>query len=119
MSTRSSSPFPRTHSGVMSETATAVDVNATIDPKKSPQLPPQAHPKPEPFSELGQTPSRGNGMSDVARTQTHATIATLPDGVKLSQRHKWSLLGVFSLSLFIDIWSYSAFFIFVSVWSDA
>ena len=32
--------------------------------------------------------------------------------VKLSQRKKWSLLAVFSLAFFIDIWSYSAFFIF-------
>lgn len=30
----------------------------------------------------------------------------------LTQRTKWFLLAIFSLAFFIDIWSYSAFFIF-------
>ncbi|WOO78849.1 putative MFS-type transporterc [Vanrija pseudolonga] len=34
---------------------------------------------------------------------------------KLSQSRKWTLLGVFALAMFIDIWFYSAFFIFTDV----
>ncbi|OXH29691.1 hypothetical protein J008_04211 [Cryptococcus neoformans] len=32
--------------------------------------------------------------------------------VALSQRRKWSLLMIFSLSMMVDVWSYSAFYIF-------
>ncbi|CED82297.1 Predicted transporter (major facilitator superfamily) [Phaffia rhodozyma] len=39
--------------------------------------------------------------------------------MKLSQRKKWSLLAVFSLGFFVDVWSYSAFFIFTGPISES
>lgn len=36
----------------------------------------------------------------------------------LSQSRKWGLLAIFSLAMFIDIWMYSAFFIFTDVISE-
>jgi predicted MFS family arabinose efflux permease len=44
-------------------------------------------------------------------------VTVAPKAV-MSQRKKWSLLGVFSLAFFIDIWSYSAFFIFTGPISE-
>ncbi|GMK56273.1 hypothetical protein CspeluHIS016_0301130 [Cutaneotrichosporon spelunceum] len=37
------------------------------------------------------------------------------DKVPISQARKWGLLAIFSLAMFIDIWMYSAFFIFTDV----
>ncbi|CDZ96608.1 Predicted transporter (major facilitator superfamily) [Phaffia rhodozyma] len=50
--------------------------------------------------------------------------ASLPDlmpenQAKLSQLKKWSLLALFSLGFFVDIWSYSAFFVFTGPISEA
>ena len=42
-----------------------------------------------------------------------------PPVKSITQFHKFALLGVFSLSLFIDIWSYSAFFIFTGPISES
>lgn len=56
-----------------------------------------------------------------APTQETTEKSILPENepeVKLSQTRKWSLLAVFSMGLFIDIWSYSAFFIFTDPISE-
>jgi hypothetical protein len=41
-------------------------------------------------------------------TEQAKTVPPLPE---LSQRKKWSLLALLSLGLFVDIWSYSAFYV--------
>ncbi|ORX38296.1 major facilitator superfamily domain-containing protein [Kockovaella imperatae] len=121
--------LPRKHStGVASETATVVDLQAVNDgkskaastfstsPNQSPQTQHSDTMPPSTFPELRLTVSGSLApMANLVKTRTGGGAEpVLPPAseVKLSQRHKWSLLGVFSLSLFIDIWSYSAFFIF-------
>ncbi|KNX49765.2 hypothetical protein CNBG_9640 [Cryptococcus deuterogattii R265] len=41
-----------------------------------------------------------------------STSSPETEKVALSQRRKWSLLMIFSLSMMVDVWSYSAFYIF-------
>ncbi|BEJ11595.1 hypothetical protein CspHIS471_0200550 [Cutaneotrichosporon sp. HIS471] len=40
---------------------------------------------------------------------------TASDKAQITQARKWGLLAIFSLAMFIDIWMYSAFFIFTDV----
>jgi hypothetical protein len=57
-----------------------------------------------------------NGFSALDASRTHETV--LPPDVVLTQRKKWTLLMIFSLGFFIDIWSYSAFFVFTDPISE-
>lgn len=52
--------------------------------------------------------------SDLPRTDSDATAASSANTAKatLPASRRWGLLAIFSMALFIDIWCYSAFFIF-------
>lgn len=69
-------------------------------------------------SDQSQTACQGN--KDIAARGFDSSESVPPshdhpigeNTVKLSQTKKWSLLAVFSLGIFIDIWMYSAFYVF-------
>ena len=54
-------------------------------------------------------PPQGQGSADKKGTPS---INSQPLATQIPQAKKWGLLGVFSLAFFVDIWSYSAFFLF-------
>lgn len=65
---------------------------------------------------LARLPSNaGEAMGIPAPADVEKADATESSGPKLSQARKWGLLAIFSLAMFIDIWMYSAFFIFTDV----
>lgn len=86
--------IPHTETLTPSPTHTVVDLDATVQPI----------PKPNSESSLSVPSPTNNAHEDVN--------AVADAGPKLSQRKKWSLLMVFSLGFFIDVWMYSAFFVF-------
>jgi hypothetical protein len=60
--------------------------------------------------------SAGNVVAKPESTSPSTTKPTLAQ--TLTQTRKWSLLAMFSLAFFIDIWSYSAFFVFTGPISE-
>ena len=91
----------RTHAAgtVSTPESTAYNSDATLrtsDKHEDPKAPPLAlHPQ-----------DHSLGEKDANSTRSE------PLPAKLSQAKKWSLLAIFSLGFFIDIWSYCAFFVF-------
>lgn len=59
-----------------------------------------------------------NGSTGSEHDAALAKSTTRSDIPPLSQRRKWSLLMVFCLGFFIDIWMYSAFFVFTGPISE-
>ena len=58
------------------------------------------------------TPTPAGSPEPTGEKKDAPSVQSEPLAAKLSQAKKWGLLGVFSLGFFVDIWSYSAFFIF-------
>lgn len=71
-----------------------------------------------PSATLSPTPTIvGDANNDYVKSDPTPEISTYIKPM-LSQNTKWGLLAVFSLAFFIDIWSYSAFFIFTGPISE-
>lgn len=83
---------PRDETLTLSPSHTVVDLDATVQPLAKPK-------------------SESGSIAD-APSPSPATTPSEDETPKLSQRKKWSLLMVFCLGFFIDIWMYSAFFVF-------
>ena len=125
----SQSSAPAAVSAYPSPTQTAVDLRAMLDAKvndateKAPSTTSRTDrdtTKSE-YDASAHAPSAdahadANGFSALDTSRTHETV--LPPDVVLSQRKKWTLLMIFSLGFFIDIWSYSAFFVFTDPISE-
>lgn len=90
-------PQTETQSAFPSPTHTVVDLDSTVLNTAADK------PTPAP-SNKSITPSNTGADADI---ETSASAEP-----KLSQRKKWSLLMVFCLGFFIDVWMYSAFFVF-------
>lgn len=90
---------PATTPNVLSPTATAVDLPAFSTGGAG---------LPKPTSTIASSTKAETETTDLKRTLAQT----------LSQRRKWSLLLIFSLAFFIDIWSYSAFFVFTAPISE-
>jgi MFS family permease len=67
-----------------------------------------------PSLNLARLPSAAEPLG-IAAPDLEKAEAAPKDKAPISQARKWGLLAIFSLAMFIDIWMYSAFFIFTDV----
>ncbi len=106
---------PAGNPDVLSPTATVVDLQAALESSKKEKAP-------------------SFKASITGETENRDEPEAVGASIKLTQRKKWTLLLVFSLAMFVDsecailqskldltclaVWSYSAFFIFISPISE-
>lgn len=107
-------PTPSSDSRI-SRDSTKVDLQAFKDSSKSLKLEKTLTLEPESDIPPLTLPEKVNSDLALPRTDSDATAATDASEERkrgLSAGKRWGLLAIFSMAMFIDIWCYSAFFIF-------
>ncbi|EKD01764.1 hypothetical protein A1Q2_03827 [Trichosporon asahii var. asahii CBS 8904] len=107
-------PTPSSDSRI-SRDSTKVDLQAFKDSSKSLKLEKTLTLEPESDIPPLTLPAKVNSDLALPRTDSDATAATDASEERkrgLSAGKRWGLLAIFSMAMFIDIWCYSAFFIF-------